>query len=198
MSVCVVSCSVLKGELLQLRAEGKLDAELVFVSKNFHVDYAQLESNLRRMLEHTKRRFNGRIVLVYGELCLGQSGEMEQLARELGVVRVNALNCIDCQLGGRGRALEADPEQDLMFMGPGMVEFFADMKRNLLQQGMDETAFRELFSGIKGLVLLDTCGNKAKLLEDLSALGMGLEVIEVREVGLGGVLRVVLDAIERG
>ena len=197
MSVCIVSCSVLKGELLQLRAEGKLDAELVFVSKNFHVDYAQLENNLRRMLEHTKRRFNGKIVLVYGEHCLGQAGEMERLACEFRVVRVKALNCIDCQLGGRGRALEADPEHNLMFMGPGMVEFFADMKRNLLQQGMDEVAFRGLFSGIKGLVLLDTCGDKAKLLGDLSALGMGLEVIEVREVGLAGVLQVVLEAVKR-
>jgi hypothetical protein len=85
-----------------------------------------------------------------------------------------------------------------MFMGPGMVEFFADMKRNLLQQGMDESSFRGLFSGIKGLVLLDTCGDKAKLLGNLSALGMGLEVVEVLEVGLGGVLRVVLEAVERG
>ena len=197
MSVCIVSCSVLKDELLQLRAEGKLDAELVFVSKNFHVDYAQLETNLRKMLEHTKQRFRGRIVLVYGSLCLGQSGEMEKLADELGVVRVDALNCIDCQLGGSGRALEADPEHNLMFMGLGMVEFFADMKRDLLQQGMDESTFRGLFSGIKGLVLLDTCGNKEKLLGDLSALGMGLEVVEVREVGLDGILRVVLEAVER-
>ena len=38
--ICLVSCSVLKRELQQLKAQGKLDAELVFVSKNFHVDYA--------------------------------------------------------------------------------------------------------------------------------------------------------------
>jgi gluconate kinase len=36
--VCLVSCSVLKKELQALVKMGKLDADLVFVSKNFHVD----------------------------------------------------------------------------------------------------------------------------------------------------------------
>ena len=197
MSVCVVACSVLKGELRQLRAEGKLDAELVFVSKNFHVDYGQLESNLRRILMRTKRRLGGRIVLIYGDLCLGQQGEMARLAREFGVVRVDALNCIDCQLGGRGRALEIDPEQKLMFMGPGMIEFFSDMKRSLVQQGLDEATFRGLFSGIRGIVLIDTLRDGGALLEGLEGLGLGLEVVETRAVGLDNFLRVVLDAVER-
>ncbi|MDR0372472.1 MAG: DUF1638 domain-containing protein [Nitrososphaerota archaeon] len=196
-SVCIVSCSVLKGELRQLRAEGKLDAELVFVSKNFHVDYTQLESNLRRMLVHTKNRFNGKIVLLYGDLCLGQDGEMEKLAQEHGVVKVDALNCIDCQLGGRGKSLELNPEHNLMFMGPGMIEFFADMKRSLKQQGIDETAIRGLFSGIKGIVLLDTCGGKEKLLNALKEIDISLEVLETKEGGSDNVLRVVLDAVER-
>ncbi|MDR0471494.1 MAG: DUF1638 domain-containing protein [Nitrososphaerota archaeon] len=193
-----MSCSVLKGELRQLRAEGKLDAELVFVSKNFHVDYAQLESNLRRILKHTKERFDGKIVLVYGDLCLGQGEEMKELVNEYGIVKVDALNCIDCQLGGRGRVLEADPEHNLMFMGPGMVEFFADMKRSLKHQGMDDEAmFRGLFSGIRGIMLLNTCGDKEALLRDLNELGMGLEVIETIDIGPDNVLRLVLEALER-
>ncbi len=54
--LCVVSCSVLKRELQQLKAQGTLDAELVFVSKNFHIDYTILENNLRKVLEHTKKK----------------------------------------------------------------------------------------------------------------------------------------------
>jgi hypothetical protein len=87
-----------------------------------------------------------------------------------------------------------------MFMGPGMIEFFVDMKQNLVQQGFDEAAFRGLFSGLRGIVVLDTCsgdGGREKLLENLGGLGMSLEVLEVREVGLGGVLRLVLDAVGR-
>jgi hypothetical protein len=195
--VCIVSCSVLKSELQKLKAEGKLDAELVFVSKNFHVDYVQLETNLRKMLQHTKSRFGDKIVLVYGDLCLGQDGEMGKLAQEYGVSRVDALNCIDCQMGGGGKSLDADPNHNLMFMGPGMVEFFEDMRENLRRQGVDDETFAKMFSGIKGIVLLDTVGNADKLREDIKKSGMNLEVLETRQIGCDGVLAAVLDAVSR-
>jgi gluconate kinase len=67
--VCLVSCSVLKEEIQQLIKQGSLDAEVVFVSKFFHIDYAELENNLRKVLEQTQKRFKGKIVLVYGDLC---------------------------------------------------------------------------------------------------------------------------------
>jgi hypothetical protein len=193
--VCIVSCSVLKRELQKLKAEGKLDAELVFVSKNFHVDYAQLENNLRRVLEHTKKRFSGKIVLVYGDLCLGTSGEMKKIADEYGVAKVDALNCIDCQLGGGGKSLKADPEHNLMFMGPGMIEFFKDMRINLENQGVDEATRDAMFSGIKGAVILDTLGEGEKLIDALRAAGLKLTVLETRKIGCENVLRVVTDAI---
>jgi hypothetical protein len=53
--ICIVSCSVLKRELQQLKAQGKLDSELVFVSKNIHVDYGLLESNLRKVLSTLRK-----------------------------------------------------------------------------------------------------------------------------------------------
>ena len=61
-----------------------------------------VENNLRKVLEHTKKRFNGKIVLVYGDLCLGQDNEMKKLADEYGIAKVDAVNCVDCQLGGKG------------------------------------------------------------------------------------------------
>ena len=91
---CLVSCSVLKEEIKQLVKQGDLDADLVFVSKYFHVDYAQVEKNLRRVLEKTQRRFKGNIVLVYGDLCMGPNGEMKKFAQESGVVKVDAVNCM--------------------------------------------------------------------------------------------------------
>ena len=81
---------------------------------------------------------------------------MTKLAKEYGVVKVDAVNCVDCQLGGKGVSLTADPEHNLMFMGPGMVEFFSHMKQQLLKEGVDEGAFAGMFSGIKGFVLLST------------------------------------------
>jgi hypothetical protein len=194
--LCLVSCSVLREELEKLVKEGGLDAELVFVSKFFHVNYAELENNLRKVLEHTLKRFNGQVILVYGDLCLGQDNEMKKLSQEYGVAKVDALNCIDCQLGGKGKFLEADKEHNLMFMGPGMIGFFKDMKEKMLKNGVDEATFANMFSGIKGFVLLDTCGDGDKWRMELEKLGMGLEVIETRKIGLENIKRVVLDAME--
>lgn len=195
--ICLVSCSVLKDELQQLVKDGKLDAELVFVSKYFHVDYEEVEKNLRKVLDATLKRFEGKVVLVYGDLCLGQNGEMKKLADEYGVVKIDAVNCVDCQLGGGGKFFEADPEHNLMFMGPGMIEFFTHMKERLMKEGMDEAAVAGMFSGIKGIVLLDTVGNAKKCREELEKSGMGLSILETREIGLENMRQVVFDAIKR-
>jgi hypothetical protein len=195
-NVCLVSCSVLKDELQQLIKQGSLDAELVFVSKFFHIDYTELENNLRKVLRQTLKRFKGKVVLVYGDLCLGQDNEMKKLAEEFGVVKVDAVNCIDCQLGGKGKFFEADPEHNLMFMGSGMIGFFMHAKEQMLREGVDEAAFDGMFSGIKGMELLDTCGNAKKCREDLETAGIPPKVLETRAIGLEGVKRVILNAID--
>jgi len=92
--VCLVACSVLKEELQKLVKQGDLDAKLVFVSKYFHIDYQAVENNLRKVLEQTMKSFSGKVVLVYGDLCLGQDNEMKKLADEYGVAKVDAVNCI--------------------------------------------------------------------------------------------------------
>ncbi len=192
--VCLVSCSVLKDELQKLVKEGKLDAELVFVSKYFHIDYEAVEMNLRKVLEATLKRFKGKVILVYGDLCLGQDGEMKKLADEYGVVKVDALNCVDCQLGGGGKFLEADPDHNLMFMGPGMIAFFKHMKQKMLQEGIDQAAFAGMFSGIRGIVLLDTCSNEDNCRAELEASGLGLPILETRKIGLENIRQVISEA----
>jgi hypothetical protein len=195
--ICIVSCSVLKDELLQLVKEGSLDADLVFVSKYFHIDYGQVEKNLRKVLENTLKSSRKGVVVVYGDLCLGQNGEMKQLTAEYGVVKVDATNCIDCQLGGHGAFDKADPNHNLMFMGPGMAEFFSHMKEQLQKEGMSEEDFGLMFSGIKGMVLLDTLGNSEQCQRTIEKVGFGIPILETRKIGLEGVRQVVFDAIAR-
>ena len=195
--ICLVSCSVLKEEIQQLIKPGRLDAEVVYVSKFFHIDYAAIENNLRKVLEQTQKRFKGKIVLVYGDLCLGQDNEMKKLAQEYEVTKVDALNCVDCQLGGKGKFNEADPEHNLMFMGPGMIDFFKHAKEQMLKEGVDEAAFANMFSGIKGIIILDTCGDAEKCVEDVEKSGINLEILEIRKIGTWNVKQVILDAINR-
>ncbi len=196
--VCLVSCSVLKPELQGLVKEGKLpDIDLVFVSKTFHVDYGLVEQNVRKVLEHTLKRYHGRVVLVYGDLCMGQDNEMKRLAEEYGVVKVDALNCIDCQLGGKGSSETADPTHRLMFMGPGMIDFFKDMRSQLAKQGVDEAGLKKMFSGIEGFVILDTVDNGEACRRDLEKLGLGVKILETRKIGSENVRLVVLEAMEK-
>ena len=122
---------------------------------------------------------------------------MKKLAEEYGIVKVDAVNCIDCQLGGKGVFLEADPNHNLMFMGPSMIGFFKHAKEKMLKEGVDEAAFANLFSGIKGIVLLDTCGDAEKCKEELEKSGMGLRILETRKIGLENVKQVLLEAIEK-
>ena len=194
--VCLVSCSVLKEEIEELIKQGSLDVDVVYVSKYFHVDYELVEQNVRKVIEKTMPKYPGQVILVYGDLCLGQNNEMKKLAEEYGIVKVDAVNCIDCQLGGKGVFLEADPNHNLMFMGPGMIKFFKHMKEKMLKEGVDEAAFANMFSGIKGIVILDTCGNTEKCKEELEKLGIGLTILETREMGLENVRQVIFDAIE--
>jgi hypothetical protein len=194
---CLISCSVLIDEINQLKKQGKLDADVVYVSKMFHVDYTILETNLRRVIEKTLPRISGKPVLVYGDLCLGPNGEMKQLAAEYGMVKVDALNCVDCLLGGKGKVNEADPNHDLMFFDPGMIDFFRDAREKLKKEGMDDDALKNMFSGIRGIVLLDTLRNAEKCKADIEALSTGLQILEVKTVGLENLQAVLLEAMQR-
>ncbi len=77
-----------------------------------------------------------------------------------------------------------------------MIGFFNHAKQTMLKEGIDESAFTGLFGGIKGFVLLDTCGNEEQMRRDIEASGIDLPILEVCKVGLENVLRVVRDAID--
>jgi hypothetical protein len=194
---CLVTCSVLKEELEKLVQKGDLDADLVFVSKYFHVDYAQVEKNLRRVLDKTQRRFKGNNVLVYGDLCMGPNGEMKKFVQESGVVKIDAVNCIDCILGGKGEFLKADPDHNLLFLGPGMTEFFKHFKEKLRREHVSEDDIKNIFRGLKGIVFLDTLGDKENAANEVTSLDTGLSVLEIREVGLNGLKHLIAESIEK-
>ena len=194
---CLVSCSVLKEEIQELVTKGELDVDLVFVSKYFHVDYGILDKNLREVLRQTLPRFGKRIILVYGDLCLGPNNEMKTLADEFGVVKVDALNCTDCLLGGKGKFLEADPNHDFLFLNPGMIGFFEHFTKAAKQEGVDEETIKQFFSGLEGIVLLDTLGDADENLQEISKLNSGLPVLETKKIGVEKLKHNILEAIER-
>jgi len=194
---CLVSCSVLKEEIQELVKRGDLDADLIFVNKFLHTEYALVEKNLREVLKRTRSRFSGRVILVYGDLCLGSNNEMKELAKEYGATKVDAVNCIDCLLGGKGKYFEADPTHKLLLLDPGYIGIFKHWKKKARQEGVDEDALRQIFCGLKGIMLFDTLGEAEKNLEEIDKLNFGLRVLETKKIGLDNLKLVISEAIER-
>ena len=193
---CLVSCSVLREELKKLVKQGDLDVDLVFVSKYFHVDYDFLERNLRKVVEKSLPHSSEGLIIVYGDLCMGPNNEMKKLIQEYNIVKVDALNCIDCLLGGKGKVLEADPCHDLLFLYPGMIGFFSHFKEKAQRENIDEEAFKKLFNELRGIVLLDTLGEAKQNKEEIEKLHTGLKVLETQTIGLEKLKQLLLETIE--
>ncbi|MBK5133864.1 DUF1638 domain-containing protein [Candidatus Bathyarchaeota archaeon] len=194
---CLVACSILKDEIKKLIKNKELDVETVFVSKYLHEDYTKIEKNLRPAIEQALKKYPRNVILVYGDLCLGTDNQMNKLVEEYGIVKIDALNCIDCQMGGKGKYLEADPNQNLFFLSPGMMDSFGYVKDMLKKEGFDETAFKDIFKGLRGFVVLDTLGNSSKITEELRKFDIGLEILETRYVGCENVKNNIEEAIEQ-
>ena len=195
---CIISCSVLKKEIQKLAKQGDLDADLIFVSKYFHVDYNLLEKKLRPIIKANLARYPKGAILVYGDLCLGPNEEMKQLAAEYGIVKVDALNCTDCLLGGKGKVSEADPNHELLILSPGFVTgFFDNVKETAQREGIDEELLKSLFNGLKGIVFLDSLGEGEKSREEIEKMNTGLPILEMKAIGLENLKQVLLEAMER-
>ncbi len=122
---------------------------------------------------------------------------MKQLTQEYGIPKIDALNCVDCQLGGKSKSEEADPNHDLMFLSPGMTDFFSHMKTQMQKQNIPEDQLKQLFTGLRGIVLLDTLGNTEQLRAEVEKVDTGIPILETKYVGLENVQNVIQEAIER-
>jgi hypothetical protein len=194
----VISCSVLKNELKALLKAGELDVDISFYSMDLHSDYDLLEKALRKKIEKNQSQSKRPILVVTGAYCLGPEDTAKKLIEEYGVVKVEALNCIDCLFGGHAQFTVADPEGTRIFLSPGWISYFYDKLKKAAGSEHEE-AFRNLFSGLKGIVLLDTLGNLgdyAKEIEELSKFTR-MSVLEMRKIGLGGLRDVILEALKK-
>jgi hypothetical protein len=121
---------------------------------------------------------------------------MKKLAEEYRIIKVDAINCTDCLLGGKGKIVEVDPQHELMILHPGMIDFFFDLKAKLKQENIDEETFQNMFSQLKGIVLLDTLCEAKKNQAEIENLYMGLKVLEVKKIGLEKFKQVLMEAIQ--
>ena len=84
-----------------------------------------------------------------------------------------------------------------MFLNSGMTDFFNHMKVLLRKENMGEEALKEMFKGLKGIIVLDTLGDSKKLEDEIDKLDTGLLILETRQVGVENVKNVIQEALER-
>ncbi len=161
------------------------------MNKYLHTDYQKLHDTLKASLRKHSRR---KPVAIYGDVCMGFNGEMNALMTEYDVVKVDALNCIDCLLGGRGKLLEMDPDHRLFFLTPAFLEF----SENLILGTKEDN--RRRFSMLKGIIVLDSLGDMERYWDRIKHISdqTGLPVLKHWVVGLDGLKAVVQEALIKG
>jgi hypothetical protein len=186
----IISCGVMEKEIKGLIGRGELDADVVFLNKYLHIDYIKLRQALQASL--LKHRDKDPMV-IYGDICLGFNGEMNKLVEECGATKVNALNCIDCMLGGSGRLLEIDPDHIYLFLTPAFIEWFEDMNSGTIEET------RKMFSMLKGIILMDSMGDLDTYKDRIDQISeqTGLPVLAHKTTGLNGLKSVILKALEK-
>jgi hypothetical protein len=151
----LICCSVLKDEIEKLSLIE--DYNIVFLGMTLHSDCDLLEQKLKKVITACAEKSFGKVTLVYGDYCLGPNDKMKKLARKYNARKVDALNCIDCLLGGKGNFLKLDPESKLIFLSPGWIKYFDYYLKSISKE--DQGFFITLFGGLEGIILLDTLGN---------------------------------------
>ena len=192
---CLIACGIFREELGRIIRNNGFKADTEYLNPGLHNEPKNLEKALSKAIERKKKRYQDNIVVVYGDLCLGFQNEMKVFAEKHAVVKVDALNCIDCLLGGKGRLLEIDPDHEYFFINPAWIklEFGNRDKAKSTEEAKEE------FSMLSGLYLLDTMGNiddYAEAIDQISEF-TGLPIVERKDIGLEGIRKTIFEAMEK-
>jgi hypothetical protein len=190
---CLISCGILRTEIEKLVKDGSLDVDIHFLHEELHNDYKLLGKALEGAIKKRLKDNPGRLIVVYGDVCLGFNNEMKALMHKHDVVKVDALNCIDCLLGGKGKLLEIDPEHVYYFLNPAFIRFSKRLK------GSNKEETRKMFSMLKGFILLDSLGDLDDYEEKIQEICdyTGLKILERKDVGIESLKEVIFQAIKR-
>jgi hypothetical protein len=188
----VIACGILRDEVQRLIDTGQLDIEVKYLGAGLHYDYDRLENALEGALRNATKDQGGKGIVIYGDVCMGFDLQIRDVVNKYGFVKVDALNCVDCLLGGKGELLKVDPDHKAFFITPGWIKFWKQFERS-------KEDLKSRYSMLDGLVLLDSLGNLDELKEEIEEISRqtGLPVKERREVGLEGLKQVILEAIGR-
>lgn len=185
-------------EIEKLITEKRLDVDTVFLDAGLHVIYAELEKVLTSTLEkHADLASNG-IIVVYGDMC--HHGIRRIIKKYSNAFKVDALNCIDCLLGGHQKLLEMDPEGNHFYLSPGWMPF--NLKKNkyfceIFDWNIED--IKQQFEHLSGVIIIDSLNNLDELESDITefCVNTGLGVKDTKTVGLDGLKAIINEAAKK-
>ena len=163
------------------------------LNEKLHMDYNLLDRGLNGALRKHQKQSPQGVIVVYGDVCLGFNGEMKALMDQYDAVKVDALNCIDCLLGGKGKLLEMDPNHKYLFLNPAFIQFGEDIR------GKTKGITREMYGMLDGIVLLDAMGDLNDYMSRIDEMAdyTGLPILERKDIGLEGLKNIIIEALDR-
>ena len=194
----LISCGILRKEIEKLVEERTICVQPYFIDAGLHVDYEELEKELTSTIRECSKNGTNGIVIVYGDLCHPRIKKIVE--KFSNSVKVDALNCIDCLLGGHGRLLQIDPNNDHFYLSPGWMP--SNLQKNVhFRQVFDwsEKEIKNLFRDLKGVILIDSLENLDDYKSDIEKFSSntGLPVKNKEEVGIHGLEAVILEAVKK-
>lgn len=188
----------MRKEIEKLIAENRLDVDVVFLDAGLHVVYAELEKALNSVLEKHAEHAPEGIIVVYGDMC--HYGIKRIIRQYSNAVKVDALNCIDCLLGGHQKLLEADPDGSHFYLSPGWMP--SNLKKNKYFREIFDwnlEGIKEQFEHLSGVIVIDSLDNLDELESDIAEFcdNTGLQVKETKTVGLDGLKAVIDEATKK-
>ena len=194
----LISCGILRKEIEKLVEQKKLDVETCFLDAGLHVIYTELEKEIISALEKAKDHADYGIVVVYGDMCHPRIKKM--VKQFSNAVKVDALNCIDCLLGGHKKLVLTDPKGCHFFLSPGWMP--SNLKkfkyfRKIFDWNLE--GVKEQFEHLNGVIIIDSLNNLDELKSDIEEFiqHTGLQVKTIKTVGLDGLKAVIDEALKK-
>jgi len=162
--IAIVSCGTLSMELNQLRDEGFLDTDHLFLTTpGLHEDIRELERQLIGRINKAREKADKVLVVYGGKFCYVNADEPTRTMRTIideqgpGVRRIEATHCMDMIASQEERekiAQEVAGGEKVWWMTPGWVRF-----RHNVFKGWDKGLANENFPRhAGGAVVLDGIG----------------------------------------
>jgi hypothetical protein len=194
----LISCGILQKEIEKLIEKKKLDVDVVFLDAGLHAVYADLEKALTSALEKHADNAPDGIIVVYGDMC--HHGIKRIIKKYGNTVKVDAMNCIDCLLGGHQKLLEVDPEGSHFYLSPGWMPSNLKKTKNFREIfDWDVEDIKEQFEYLSGVIIIDSLDNLDELENDITefCVNSGLQVKATKTVGLDGLKAIIDEAAKK-